>query len=195
MTLGTRPAKVYSLLFLDNRRLATGGTDNRIWIWDLNSRQADVAAGRPHRHGGRAGLRRHRHHARLGQLRHDASHLEPGRAQAPATASRKSRATPLADAASCTNCSISTDCREAARGIFQHPSRFVFRQKRGSQRIELHRSIRNPQSAIRNRPRRCQIEALESRRLMADDTSRRRCSSGSRLLRRSHRRRQPAGHH
>jgi WD40 repeat protein len=40
MTLSTRPAMTYALLFIDNHRLATGGTDNRIWIWDLNSRQA-----------------------------------------------------------------------------------------------------------------------------------------------------------
>ncbi len=33
-TLDTRPAKVYSLVFLDNQRLATGGTDDRIRIWD-----------------------------------------------------------------------------------------------------------------------------------------------------------------
>jgi WD40 repeat protein len=39
MQLCTRPAKVFSLLFLDGQRLATGGTDNRVWIWDLNSRQ------------------------------------------------------------------------------------------------------------------------------------------------------------
>jgi WD40 repeat protein len=39
ITLNTRPAKVYALLFTENRQLATGGTDNRIWIWDLNSRQ------------------------------------------------------------------------------------------------------------------------------------------------------------
>lgn len=40
MTLSTRPALVYSLLFLDDNRLATGGTDNSIWLWDLNGRQA-----------------------------------------------------------------------------------------------------------------------------------------------------------
>ncbi len=39
MTLSTRPAKVYSLAFLGNRRLAAGGSDNRIAIWDLESRQ------------------------------------------------------------------------------------------------------------------------------------------------------------
>jgi WD40 repeat protein len=38
MTLDARPAKVYVLLFVDNRRLATGGTDNRVRIWDLDSR-------------------------------------------------------------------------------------------------------------------------------------------------------------
>ena len=42
MTLATRPAKVYALVFLDNQRLATGGTDNRITIWDLDSQQADT---------------------------------------------------------------------------------------------------------------------------------------------------------
>jgi WD40 repeat protein len=40
MSLATRPAKVYSLTFLDNRRLATGGTDNRVTIWDLQSQGA-----------------------------------------------------------------------------------------------------------------------------------------------------------
>ena len=39
MKLETRPAKVHALLFLDQVTLATGGTDNRIWIWDLNTRQ------------------------------------------------------------------------------------------------------------------------------------------------------------
>ena len=39
-TLDTRPAKVYTLVFLDSRRLATGGTDDRITIWDLDSQQA-----------------------------------------------------------------------------------------------------------------------------------------------------------
>jgi WD40 repeat protein len=39
MKLETRPAKVHALLFLDHVTLATGGTDNRIWIWDLNTRQ------------------------------------------------------------------------------------------------------------------------------------------------------------
>ena len=41
MTLATRPAKVYSLVFLDSQHLATGGTDNRITIWDLDSKLAD----------------------------------------------------------------------------------------------------------------------------------------------------------
>jgi WD40 repeat protein len=40
VTFSTRPAKNYSLVFLDNNRLAAGGTDNRILIWDLTSRQA-----------------------------------------------------------------------------------------------------------------------------------------------------------
>jgi WD40 repeat protein len=40
VTFSTRPAKCYSLVFLDNNRLAAGGTDNRILIWDLTSRQA-----------------------------------------------------------------------------------------------------------------------------------------------------------
>jgi WD40 repeat protein len=39
-TLDTRPAKVYTLVFLDNHRLATGGTDNRVTIWDLDSQRA-----------------------------------------------------------------------------------------------------------------------------------------------------------
>ena len=38
-TLDTRPAKVYTLVFLDNHRLATGGTDDRITVWDLDSQQ------------------------------------------------------------------------------------------------------------------------------------------------------------
>jgi WD40 repeat protein len=38
-TLATRPTKVRALLFVDNRRLAAGGTDNRISIWDVDSRQ------------------------------------------------------------------------------------------------------------------------------------------------------------
>ena len=38
-TLDPRPAKVWALLFVDNRQLAVGGTDNRISIWDLDSRQ------------------------------------------------------------------------------------------------------------------------------------------------------------
>jgi WD40 repeat protein len=39
-TLDTRPAKVYTLVFLDSHRLATGGTDNRVTIWDLDSQRA-----------------------------------------------------------------------------------------------------------------------------------------------------------
>jgi WD40 repeat protein len=39
MTLSTRPAKVYSMLFLSKDRLATGGTDNRVTIWDLDSQR------------------------------------------------------------------------------------------------------------------------------------------------------------
>ena len=38
-TLDSRPAKVRTLLFLGNERLAAGGTDNRIAIWDVYSRQ------------------------------------------------------------------------------------------------------------------------------------------------------------
>ena len=38
MTLDVRPAKVFGLLFLDNRHLTAGGTDNLIRIWDLDSR-------------------------------------------------------------------------------------------------------------------------------------------------------------
>lgn len=41
MTLATRPAKVYSLVFLDSQHLATGGSDNRVTVWDLDSRMAD----------------------------------------------------------------------------------------------------------------------------------------------------------
>jgi WD40 repeat protein len=40
MSLPARPAKVFALLFLDNQRLAAGGSDNRIHIWDLESRLA-----------------------------------------------------------------------------------------------------------------------------------------------------------
>ena len=38
MSLAARPAKVYAAVFLDNQSLATGGSDNRIHIWDLDSR-------------------------------------------------------------------------------------------------------------------------------------------------------------
>jgi WD40 repeat protein len=41
MTLASRPAKIYSLVYLDSQHLATGGSDNRVTIWDLDSRQAD----------------------------------------------------------------------------------------------------------------------------------------------------------
>jgi len=37
-TLDSRPAKVRALLFIDNRQLAAGGTDNRIAIWDVDDR-------------------------------------------------------------------------------------------------------------------------------------------------------------
>jgi WD40 repeat protein len=39
-SLDVRPAKVYALLFLDGSHLATGGTDDRITIWDLDSQRA-----------------------------------------------------------------------------------------------------------------------------------------------------------
>jgi WD40 repeat protein len=42
MSLSTRPAKVYSLSFIDSQHLATGGTDDRITLWDLDSKQADA---------------------------------------------------------------------------------------------------------------------------------------------------------
>jgi WD40 repeat protein len=38
-TLETRPAKVFALVFLNDKTLATGGSDNRVSIWDLNTRQ------------------------------------------------------------------------------------------------------------------------------------------------------------
>ena len=38
-TLDIRPAKVYAVAFLDNHRLATGGTDDRVTIWDLDNQQ------------------------------------------------------------------------------------------------------------------------------------------------------------
>jgi WD40 repeat protein len=38
-TLDSRPGKVHALLFIDHRQLAVGGTDNRIAIWDVDSRQ------------------------------------------------------------------------------------------------------------------------------------------------------------
>ena len=41
MSLSNRPAKIYSLVYLDSQHLATGGTDNRVSIWDLDSKQAD----------------------------------------------------------------------------------------------------------------------------------------------------------
>jgi WD40 repeat protein len=41
MTLSTRPAKVYSLVFLDSQHLATGGTDNHVTVWDLDSKMLD----------------------------------------------------------------------------------------------------------------------------------------------------------
>lgn len=41
MTLATRPAKVYSLAYLDAQHLATGGTDNNITIWNLDSKTAE----------------------------------------------------------------------------------------------------------------------------------------------------------
>src|SRR5262249_48668578 len=44
-TLDTRPAKVYTMVFLDNHRLATGGTDNRVTIWDLESQRTNQLIG------------------------------------------------------------------------------------------------------------------------------------------------------
>jgi WD40 repeat protein len=41
MTLSNRPAKVYSLVYLDSQHLATGGSDNSVTIWDMDSKQAD----------------------------------------------------------------------------------------------------------------------------------------------------------
>jgi WD40 repeat protein len=38
-TLETRPAKVFALVFLNDTTLATGGSDNHVSIWDLNTRQ------------------------------------------------------------------------------------------------------------------------------------------------------------
>jgi WD40 repeat protein len=40
MTLAARPAKIYSLTFLDSQHLATGGSDNRVTVWDLDSKEA-----------------------------------------------------------------------------------------------------------------------------------------------------------
>lgn len=39
MKLPARPAKIYSLVFLDSQHLATGGSDNRVAVWDLDSKE------------------------------------------------------------------------------------------------------------------------------------------------------------
>lgn len=41
MSLAARPAKVFALVFLDSQHLATGGSDNRVTIWDLDSKEPD----------------------------------------------------------------------------------------------------------------------------------------------------------
>ena len=38
LELPARPAKVMSMVYLNDHTLATGGTDNQICLWDLNSR-------------------------------------------------------------------------------------------------------------------------------------------------------------
>jgi WD40 repeat protein len=38
VSLTARPAKVYAALFLNNETLATGGSDDRICVWDLATR-------------------------------------------------------------------------------------------------------------------------------------------------------------
>ena len=116
MKLAARPAKIYSLTFLDSQHLATGGSDNRITVWDLDSKEAAFGTRRPHRHGRSLGLRCDGKSRGFGQLRYNVENLESRRT--PRTGDGMAHRQGFVALTQRGNFVRRHECTEAARGNF-----------------------------------------------------------------------------